>query len=112
MKTFLFLANFYLIFSPVIAGEYRHPEVIKPIVQEKTIQITEEGQVAVGLAASQHHFDFGTYKLQGSVGVGSFGEADALSFAVGKRVDRILFNGSVTRQGDTTGYGAGVNWRF
>lgn len=68
--------------------------------------------VALSLAASQHHFDFGTHSWQGSVGMGSYDNDSAISFGLAKRFDRVLINGSVGVNGDKSGYGMGVNWRF
>ena len=68
--------------------------------------------VALSIATSQHHFDFGTHSLQGSVGAGSFNGNSAISFGMAKRLDRVLINGSIgTEKGDSA-IGVGVNWRF
>lgn len=68
--------------------------------------------VAIGIATAQHNFDFGTYELQGSVGVGSYDTAEAASFALGKRFNRVMINGSVGAENGKLGLGAGFNWRF
>lgn len=83
-----------------------------PIIQEQyTITDTTEG-VSLGIATAQHHFDLGTHKWQWSAGYGYFDGNDAVSFSIGKRVDRVLINGSIGREGGKTGYGVGLNGRF
>ena len=67
---------------------------------------------ALGIAISQLHFDWGTKSLQGGVGVGSYDGKDAVSIGIGKRVDRLLINGSVGREGNKYGYGLGLNFHF
>ncbi len=75
--------------------------------------LTGQGEgVALSIAASQHHFDFGTHSWQGSIGAGSYDGDSAISFGVAKRLDRVLINGSLGMNGDKSGYGVGVNWRF
>ena len=67
---------------------------------------------ALAIAKAQHNFDWSTGKWQGSVGLGSFDNTDAISFGMGKRVGQTLLNGSIGRENGKYGYGIGVNWRF
>lgn len=74
--------------------------------------VNNQTGTALGIATAQHQFDFGTYSWQGSVGIGAYDDAEAVSFAMGKRIDRMMFNGSVGIENGKTGVGAGLNWRF
>ena len=67
---------------------------------------------ALGLAASQHHFDLSTYDLQFSVGTGEFNGAEALSFGLAKRFNNILLNATIGEENGQTGYGAGFTMRL
>ena len=89
----------------------RHPIVYEPINNTVNHTVDNKG-VALGLAASQHNFDMGVNKFQGSVGLGTFQGVDALSFSLGKRYKDILINGSIGSENGLTGYGAGITWRF
>ena len=51
----------------VYAVGYEHNITNVTEINETTIN--KSSATAIGIATSQHHFDFGTYKLQGSVGV-------------------------------------------
>lgn len=67
---------------------------------------------ALGLAASGHQFYWGQKKLQGSFSAATHGDSKALSFALGKRVDKVLLTGSVTQsEGDMAVVG-GASWTF
>ena len=90
--------------SIVAADNYHH--------HENTQLNTQFNGAALAIAASQHNFDWGTHKWQGSIGLGSFDNQDAISFGVAKRFDRVLINGSLGREGSKFGYGVGVNLRF
>ena len=81
---------------------------------ETNMYITNDSSrgIALAIAASQHNFDFGTDSWQGSVGVGSYKDNNASSFAIGKRYGRVLFSGSISTDNDDMAYGAGINWRF
>jgi len=70
--------------------------------------------IALAIAAAQHQFDWGTYSLQGSIGVGEYDGNNAISFGIGGRIgkDRMLVNGSIGVEEGKTGIGAGLNWRF
>lgn len=93
----------------VEASRY-HVEVTEVI--EQTIVNEETSGVALSIAASQHHFDYGTHSWQGSVGVGYFDSEQAISGALAKRFNDVLLNGSIGRESDNTGVGFGVNVRF
>lgn len=64
--------------------------------------------VAIAIASAQHHFEYDTYSWQGSVGVGMYKGEEAISFGVGKRIGKVLFNGSVTSES----VGVGLTLRF
>ena len=111
----------YLLLLPltVFAGGSHHEPADLTLINTEilttngvvTNTLTTKG-IALGIAASQHHFDFGTKVWQGSVGTGSFDGNTAFSFGIAKRLDRVLINGSVSTEHGKTGYGAGINWRF
>lgn len=70
---------------------------------------------ALGLAAGEKHYNFGTYRLQGSAGLGYFDGCSAANFGLAIRFpDRsIIWSGSVgITEGGDTGYSAGANWVF
>jgi hypothetical protein len=94
-----------LFFMANIAWSHDHHE-------SKVIQTVKNNGVALAIAKAQHSFDWSTEKIQGSVGMGSFDNNDAISFAAGKRVGQILLNGSIGRENSKYGYGVGVTWRF
>ena len=96
----------FLLSFNVVAHDFHH-ETTGTVINN----MSAEG-VALSLAASQHHFDFGTQSWQGSVGAGHFKDDTAFSFGVGKRFDRVLINGSVGVEDNELGLGAGINWRF
>jgi len=77
----------------------------------KTV-IQNTDSTALAIAASQIHMDWSTTKLQGSVGTGSYNGSHALSAGLGKKVGKVLVNGSIVTDGTNTGFGAGINWRF
>ena len=70
--------------------------------------------IATAIANSQHSFNWGTKAWQGSIGTGHYSDSNALSFGMGKRYGRMLFNGSIGSESGTDKYsfGAGVNWQF
>lgn len=68
--------------------------------------------IALSIATSQHHFDFGTHTLQGSLSTGFYDDKEAVSFALAKRFDRILLNASFGVEQGKSGLGIGLNWRF
>jgi len=74
--------------------------------------VTPKNGIALSIATSQHHFDFGTHSWQGSIGVGSFDNEHAISFGAAKRLNRVLINVSVGLENGKLGYGAGINRRF
>ena len=94
--------------------EYITEEYITESTSSTTINNSITG-IALSIATSQHQFDFGTSEdvWQGSVGVGNYKGKTATSFALGKRVGRMLVNGSVGKEeGSDLSFGAGINWRF
>ena len=99
----------FLISQTLYAGGSHHKHAV--ILNSPNTTTTGRG-VALSIAASQHHFDFGTHSWQGSIGAGSFDSQSSISFGVAKRLDRVLVNGSFGTQGEKTGFGVGVNWRF
>ena len=101
----------FLISQALYAGGSHHEHTVILNSPNTTTTGRSEG-VASSIAASQHHFDFGTHSWQGSIGAGSFSGQGAISFGVAKRLDRVLVNGSFGTEGDKSGFGVGVNWRF
>jgi len=100
----------------VLGGGGHHHNHESTTVTNNTVvtkQVDTSG-VALSIAAAQHQFDWGTYKLQGAVGFGGYDNSNAISLGVGKRLgkDRMLLNGSVGIENNKLGYGAGMNWRF
>lgn len=92
---------------------------IEPYTYTTTSTTTEKTGCdgsALGVAAAQHQFDFGTHSWQWAAGaayVDKNGEGcEALSFGLGKRIDRAVINGSISHESDSTAYGIGINGRF
>ena len=83
-------------------------DVSKPVDNSNT------SGVALGIAATQHHFDFGTYKWQGSLGLGRFENNTAISIGIAKRLkdEDVMINGSFGMENGRTGGGIGLNGRF
>lgn len=107
--SFVAIVAVLFVINEAVARDY---EPVKPIVTETTVNKNVVRGAALGMAMAQHHFDFGTYSLQGSVAASSYDDSEAASFAIGKRFDRVLVNGSIGREDGVTGVAAGVNWRF
>ena len=76
------------------------------------VNSTNTQGIATALASAQHQFDFGTHRWQGSIGLGSYESNSAISFAIAKRLDRVLVNANFSHEDNHTGAGVGVNWRF
>jgi len=109
-----------LLLTPLTAfsGDSYHTHPYIPIEPEVVPQVaTVPGSVvnkgiALGIASAQTQHDFGTHKWQWSAGYGYYDSNDAISLSIAKRVDRVLINGSVGREGSETGYGVGISGRF
>lgn len=116
----LYISLLFVLISQHIYGHDKHtyyiPKEVSPISYTQneyySTQNGHEGGIALAIAQAQHQFDWGTHSWQGSVGVGSYGGNDAISFGVAKRFDRVLITGSFGRGGPDYGFGASVNWRF
>lgn len=70
---------------------------------------------ALGLAAGEKNYNFGTYRLQGSAGLGYFDGCSAINLGLAIRFpDRsIMWSGSIgATEGGNFGYSAGANWYF
>jgi len=71
---------------------------------------------ALGLATAQHQFDWDTYQLQSSIGVGTYDGAQAISYGMARRLcptcGKALVSGSVGAQEGKKGVGAGITWRW
>lgn len=108
-----------LLFCAAIAfaGDRTHnyypPAQIDTYVQmvEPTDPSKTDG-VALGIAAAQHQFDFGTHKWQWSAGVGYYDDNSAASVGFAKRIDRVLIDATIGREGNKTGGGVGLHGRF
>jgi len=114
------LITLYVLFSVLFfAASYARADQYSSIVYEQSpvssgtiINNETANGAALAIAMSQLSFDWSTKNLQAGVGLGSFDSQDAISFGLGKRVDRLLINGSVGREGNNYGYGLGINWHF
>lgn len=70
------------------------------------------GGTASAIAASQHHFYWGTNSWQGSVGIGAYNSDTAFSFGLAKRFNKTLINGNISQEEGKFGGGFGVNFLF
>lgn len=90
---------------------YATPQTTNTVVEKTSC----DGS-ALGVAAAQHQFDFGTHSWQWSAGASYVDKngagCEALSFGIGKRIDRAVINGSISHESDATAYGIGINGRF
>ena len=77
-----------------------------------TISPQKASGAALAIAMSQLSFDWSTRAYQAGVGLGSYDDLDSIAVGFGKRVDRMLINGSVGRENGKYGYGFSVNWHF
>jgi len=108
------------ILTPLTAfsGDKHHTHPYIPIEPEVVPQVVtapaavENKGVALGIASAQVQHDFGTHKWQWSAGYGYYDSHDAAAVSIAKRVDRVLINGSVSREGAETGFGVGISGRF
>jgi len=108
LSSILFFAASYARADSYRGIIYESPETtISPIINNETAN-----GAALAIAMSQLSFDWSTKTTQAGIGLGSFDSQDAISFGLGKRVDRLLINGSVGREGNKYGYGLGINFHF
>lgn len=103
------IALLFLFSSQAMAD--RNRDVTVNNVTNSTTIYDSKG-IALGIAASQHHFDFGTHSYQGSIGMGSFEDNTAISFGLAKRIGRVMVNASIGIEDGSHGIGVGLNWRF
>jgi hypothetical protein len=73
---------------------------------------TEYSGQALALAAAQHSFNSSTFALQWSIGAATYEDTDALSLAIGKRVNGLLLNGSIGIENGSKGAGIGITGTF
>ena len=82
----------------------------------EVINISRESKqgVALGLAASSHHFDVGRYPLQWSVALGAYDNRNAASFAMGKRISEksLLLNSQIGIEENKVGFSIGLSGTF
>ena len=95
-----------LLFTTSVFASEGHQETIEYKVEYKGI--------ATAISASQLNFDWGSYSLQGSAGLGSYGSSQALTFGLGKRFGRVLVNGSIGSESnnDEYSFGFGASFKF
>jgi len=105
MKHLRIALLFALLATPALADSYHHHTI-------NTSAVKQESSSAMGLAAAQNSFDWGTHSFQGSIGAGSHNGSQALSFGLGKRFGRALINGSIAVDDDSAGFGAGISWKL
>ena len=67
---------------------------------------------ALAIAAAQHSFNSSTFALQWSIGAATYEDTDALSIAIGKRVNGLLLNGSIGIENGSKGAGIGITGTF
>ena len=118
----ILLIGLLLIPLVAIAGErdrgdrlYLPPTLIireKPPETAYIAPETDHSGIALGIANAQTNFDFGTHKWQWSAGAGYYEGETGLAFGIGKRVDRVLVNGTISREGNENGYGVGLHGRY
>jgi len=102
---------FFLALTDVYSHEYHHSA--KQSANNTTIINNHTGNgVALGLAAAQHNYYWGKSSLQGSAAVGMFDGKEAFSFGLAKKYKKTLINGSISKEGNKFGVGAGINWIF
>lgn len=106
----------FMISFTTFASERPHEVVVKEIhtIETRIEPKLEYRGIATAIATAQHSFNWGTKAWQGSIGTGHYNASNALSFGMGKRYGRMLFNGSIGSESGTDKYsfGAGVNWQF
>lgn len=103
---------FFISLSTAYSHEFHSIVYETAPVESTTINTETANGVALGIAMSQLGFEWGTKSFQAGIGLGSFDGEDAISIGVGKRVDRLLINGSIGREGDKYGYGLGLRFHF
>jgi hypothetical protein len=110
-KLMLFAALFFV--ANIAYSDSYHGIVYESAPTESTVINTETANgAALAIAMSQLGFEWGTKSFQAGVGLGSFDGEDAISIGIGKRVDRLLINGSIGREGNKYGYGLGLRFHF
>ena len=121
MKTLIAVSILFIVlgvaFLPyLVKADGRHDEaVINNTTISTTInQVTKReysGQ-ALAIAAAQHSFNSSTFALQWSIGAATYEDTDALSIAIGKRVNGLLLNGSIGIENGSKGAGIGITGTF
>jgi len=99
---------FFLMLADVYATEYHHAYIGQSSEPTKT----ESNGTASAIAAAQHNYYWGKSSLQGSAAIGLFDNKEAVSFGLAKKYKKTLINGSISKEGNQLGIGAGVNWIF
>ena len=121
----ILLIGLLLIPLAALAGDRGHDHPTLPYIPVIPVQppqvithtyntdiYTDPQGIALGIANAQTQFDFGTHRWQWSAGAGHYDGETGLAFGLGKRVDRALITGTISREREETGYGVGVHGRF
>ena len=87
------------------------PPVVTTINTTTLVTSTDTTGVASAIAAGQCQFDW-THSWQGCAALGNFDSNSAAAFGLGKRYNKVLFNGTVSLEEGEVGVGASVNWKF
>jgi len=101
-------ALFFFVLGQSYATEYHHAYIGQSSEPTKT----ESSGTASAIAAAQHNYYWGKSSLQGSAAIGLFDNKEAVSFGLAKKYKKTLINGSISKEGNQLGIGAGVNWIF
>jgi len=100
-----------LLISPsVMAGDPHHSHNTGTVV----MLADNTFGAASAAAQAQHHPYYGTRKLQGSFGLGSFEGEYATSVGLAQQLGagKVMMNGTATQERGKISYGIGANWKF
>ncbi len=114
MKTLLILFMTALLLADVSAARAHERYAYNAPIQMGDTNITtnKSSGAALGIAAAQHQFDWGTNDFQAGVAGGYFQGNAAISIGIGRRFKNVLINGSFGSELGNAGYGIGVMSRF
>lgn len=114
------MSNYFVIFLllfpvSVLAHGWDHGDtIIHETTNEYTIveENTDSSGAATAIAMAQCSRYWGTERLQGCVGIGAHDNEEAISGSLSKKIDDILYTGSIGYETDVWSAGIGASWLF
>lgn len=116
MENSMKLIAILLLILPVFAFAHEDDHKVTNVTQVTNVYNStyQDDGVASAIAMSQLHFDGSTHQLQLSIGAGHYNNESSLALGVAQKLGASgpLISGSVSRDSQHTGLGAGITIRF